>query len=150
MRCAPVHVQCKWTCGRLHDYNVCYICLLNTGNWLMKKNIKIKIQCIQNEIHFKERLSTMQILIKWSQSCLARSMSLDILRILSYSCCQLFFIQHRWKKKYIYFNETKWAYLMATTRIVGLQTLYLYKLLHIHFILNFAQICWKAFVCACM
>ena len=37
-----------------------------------EKLTKIKIQFIQNEIHFKERFSTKQNLMKWSKSCLTR------------------------------------------------------------------------------
>jgi len=48
-----------------HDHIVFYICFLfiTSRELVDEKLIKIKIQCIQNKIYFKERLSTKQNLI---------------------------------------------------------------------------------------
>ena len=48
-------------------YIVCYICFLFIKYMQLVDEtfIKIKIQFVQNEIRFKERLSTKQNLMKW-------------------------------------------------------------------------------------
>ena len=100
MRRAPLHA----TAHLCPDYIVCYICFIfiKSRQLIDETLIKIKIQFIQNEIHFKERLSTKQNLMKWSKSCLTQSMSLDISRILSYTCCSLFIINIDKKKQQHY------------------------------------------------
>jgi len=43
--------------------------------------IEIKIEFLPNEIHFKERLTIKQNLMKWSNLCLTRCICLPTLRI---------------------------------------------------------------------